>query len=169
MSVAMRVGIVLAGAVLWVACGGGPASTPADTPQNAEPAFTAPKSAGAVPNRAPHGGSLVRLGDDVAYLEFVLDPSSGNLTAYVLQGDAWRSQQLPAPGIDLRVTPPGRPAVAVTLEPMANALTGERVGDTSQFAAVVPGLEGQTNFTAVVVKADIKGNVIGDVSFTYPQ
>ncbi|MBK7495896.1 MAG: hypothetical protein IPI28_11060 [Candidatus Omnitrophica bacterium] len=35
---------------------------------------------------APHGGTMVALGDHMAHLELVLDSQNGTLTAYILDG-----------------------------------------------------------------------------------
>jgi hypothetical protein len=63
---------------LFSACG---RSSSTDTPSatSASPATTATHE-----HKAPHGGLLVEVGEEFAYIELVLDRTSGTLTAYML-------------------------------------------------------------------------------------
>lgn len=85
---------------------------------------------------APHGGSLVELGTEAAHLELVVNRASGSLTLYVLDGEAEHAVRVASPSLTLHVERDGGAPVVVTLGPVANALTGETVGATSQFAAI---------------------------------
>jgi hypothetical protein len=150
-----------------VACGSAPAPPPpAAAAVAAEPTPAADEDHGHE-HEAPHGGSLVEFGDEFAHLELVLDASTGTLTAYVLDGEAEQPVRLPVQGIDMRVTAPAG-AAPVRLLPVANALSGETVGDTSMFAATVPGLKGLSSFSGAVVELSVKGQTFTNVQFEYP-
>lgn len=124
---------------------------------------------------APHGGLLVEIGDHFASLEVVADLQLGKLTVYVYDGCAEHTIRLAQPQIAMTlVLPPadGEPAgraIVVALDAVANPLTGETVGDTSEFAAEVPQLVGQERFAAVVGDLEIRGVLVTGVEFTYPD
>jgi hypothetical protein len=122
---------------------------------------------------APHGGLLVEIGNHAANLEFVLDAEAGLLTAYVMDGCAENAVRIAQPAIELSVTLPpqngqaGPRTIEVVLDAIANPLTGEIVGDTSQFAVVVPELIGRRFFAAVIGDLDILGTETTGVDFFY--
>lgn len=113
------------------------------------------------------GGTLVELGDHVGNIEFVLDSASGKLTAYCSDAHAENPVRLKNDALVISVTPPGGTSVEVRLAAAANPLTGEAVGDTSQFEAVVEGLKGQTTFEAAVAPLEYRGVQVEATSFTY--
>jgi hypothetical protein len=52
---------------------------------------------------------------------------------------------------------------------VANAATGEKSGDTSQFEARAAWLKTTTNFTGKVFGITIKGTTFTDVNFRFPE
>ena len=165
---------------LTAACGGAePAPVPAEKIQPTTVGEMSPEEAGGMSaeastlkeaeasSAAPHGGTLVKLGT-VGQLEFVLDPSSGLLTAYVLDAAGAAVTRIPAKTITIEVTPAGGTATTVTLASTANGLTGDTVGNSSQFGGVSPALKGATAFVATVKNATIGGQTFTDVTFGYP-
>ena len=82
----------------------------------------------------PHGGTAVDLGDEDAHLEFVLDAAAGKLTCYVLKPHMSGFQRITQESLELTATVAGKPET-LTLKAVANAATGEKSGDTSQFEA----------------------------------
>ena len=83
---------------------------------------------------APHGGTLVELGKEAAHLELVLDRRAGGLTVYVLDGEAQRAVRVAQTELDVHVNGPDAGArTRVVLRASANVLTGETVGNSSQF------------------------------------
>ncbi len=110
----------------------------------------------------------VLLGDHAYHLEFVLDPATGDLSAYALDGHLENFIRLSAEGIDLVLKLPAGDET-LRLLPVASAATGETVGDTSQFRARSTALIGQTNFNAVVSRVDFRGQVFENVAFNYPK
>lgn len=149
-----------------------PAASPA-TPPPATPS-AAPEAPGAKgdahhEHEAPHGGNLVEFGEEFAHLELVLDGSTGRLTTYALDGEAEQPARLAQPSIALDITIANAPSpIAVTLQPVENALTGEKAGDTSQFSATVSHLKGRSAFSGVVTALTIRGRTFSRVPFTYP-
>jgi len=177
-------------------CGTGPESTAAPataTPDAAPPAPDTPDPAGAAvdaqdsadgsatgntdkktahghDHTAPHGGVLVELGDHVAYLEFVLDSETGTLTMYVLDGEAEKALRVTHETVGvLFATPEAIAARPFELQARANVLTGETVGDTSQFTLTQDAFVGLTAFTAKVIEVRVKGRSFRDVAITWPE
>jgi hypothetical protein len=122
-------------------------------------------------HHAPHGGSLQVFGDELAHLELVLDPEHGRLSAYALDGEAEKPVRLAQPTLRLRVQPldpPGTP-FTLTLKAVAHELTGEKVGDSSQFEAQAKGLKGLRRFTAVLTAIRIRGLDFKAVQLRHPE
>jgi hypothetical protein len=55
------------------------------------------------------------------------------------------------------------------LSAVANVLTGEAPGDTSQFEGQSDLLKGATQFDGIVVDVTLKGQQFKNVSFNYPK
>lgn len=118
---------------------------------------------------APHGGTLVVVGQEAAHLEFVLEADTGKLTAYVLGAHAEKGIRIEQPAISLEVAlPDGKKGMAI-LEAQAVELTGEKPGDTSVFAGTLPLLKGASKFEATLVKVTIKGVTFDQVKFPFPE
>ena len=161
---------------LMAACGKSeppPAATEKVVPQ--EVGEMSPEEAGGMAPEAstmmhppPHGGTTVKTGP-AAQLEFVLDPSSGLLTAYVLDGMGMSTQRTTAKTIELEVTPPGGKPTALSLTSTANGLTGDTIGNSSQFGGTLPALKGASSFTGVVKSFTAGGETASNVTFSYPK
>lgn len=147
-----RVAVVLT-LVATLACGAEP--TPPTPPSTSSDSHA---------HEAPHGGTLVELGEHFAMLEFVLDADAGSLTAYVLDGGAEQAVRIPQPNILVTFDAPEALAgQTLTLAAKANVLTGETVDDTSEFVVTHPALKGQTTFSARVTEVVVKGQVFKDL------
>lgn len=166
-------------AVLTAACGGSEPARPTDKIQPTTVGEMSPEEAGGMSAAdstltepaspaSPHGGTLVKLGT-AGHLEFVHDPSSGLLTAYILDAAGQAVTRIPARTITLEVTPAGGTATTVTLTSTANGLTGDTVGNSSQFGGTSAALKGVTAFTGVVKQAVVGGQTFKDVAFGYPH
>lgn len=120
---------------------------------------------------APHGGTLVVLGNTFAHLEFVLDSEKGKLTAYALDSHAEKSVRLKQPEIELKVAPADSQGTTTTLRlvGVASPLTGEQVGNTSEFSVRSDKLKGVKQISGVIRAVTIKGNEFKDVSFRVPE
>jgi hypothetical protein len=118
----------------------------------------------------PHHGSLQVLGDDFAHLEMVLDPVQGTLTAYALDGEAEESVRLAQKELRVHVTlSPSHKAVDLALKAVANELSGETVGNTSQFEAHSKALLGQAAFSGSLARVDVRGAIFTKVRLRHPE
>src|SRR5258708_19176066 len=52
-------------------------------------------------HHAPHGGTLVEVGEDFAHVELLPDLQQGNLTVYILDGEAENPIRIHQPSMDL--------------------------------------------------------------------
>ena len=104
---------------------------------------------------APHGGTLVELGEHAFNLEFVRDAATGKLTAYVLDSHAESFVRISAPSFEITATVAGAKQ-KLTLVAVANAATGEKIGATSQFEATADWLKTTAAFDGVEVNPDVK-------------
>ncbi len=122
---------------------------------------------------APHGGTLVVLGEEFAHVEFVLDPQAGQLRAYVLDGEAEHGLRLAQKTLALRVeAPSSTEAVTRTdlaLGAVANVLTGETVGASSEFRIRHERLRGLETFRAEIAWLEVKGRTFEGVAFDFPE
>ena len=119
---------------------------------------------------APHGGTLVVLGEEFAHVELVLEKATGKLTGYVLDGEAKKPVRLSQGAIELKIDRLNSGhTVALQLIAVANVLTGETQGDTSHFAGQSDELIGATEFHAEIVAIVVKGQPFVDVDFEFPE
>lgn len=116
----------------------------------------------------PRGGTMIELGDHVGQLEFVLDPESGTLTAYFMDGHAEAPVRMAMPALELEVTGgEGAPLGTLSLAAVASPLTGETVGDTSEFAVTADWLRAVQSFSARTPALTVRGVEIAPVAFTF--
>lgn len=117
---------------------------------------------------APHGGTLIVLGDESAHLEWVLDSATGKVDLYVLDGEAINGVQVAHE--TLRFAIEGVPSVGtVELSAVASSLSGETVGSTSRFQGEIAGLKGVEKFDATLEAIIVRGVEFRGVSFPYPE
>ena len=102
--------------------------------------------------KAPHGGTLVEIGDHQFNLEFVLDAATGKISAYILDAHAENFVRSALP----------------SFQAVAYAATGETVGDTSQFDATADWLKTTPTFTGEIDSINIRGAVFKDIVFAFP-
>lgn len=119
---------------------------------------------------APHGGTLVVLGEEFAHVEFVLEEATGVLTGYVLDGEAEKPVRLSQSAIELKIDrlKSGK-TITVQLKAVANVLTGETESDTSQFEGQAEELKGVTEFHAEIASIAVKGRHFADIDFDFPE
>lgn len=122
-------------------------------------------AAGGHAHRAPHGGTLVEVGEHAYNLEFVREPETGKLSAYVLDGHAENFIRIKAASFEV-VANVGGEKRPLTFKAVANAATGETIGDTSQFDADGAWLKTTPAFDGVVVALDIRGTKFANVAFS---
>jgi hypothetical protein len=114
---------------------------------------------------APHGGTLVELGDHQYNLELVLDPTAGKLAAYVLGGHAENFIRVSQPSLELSIVTVTGPR-SLTLNAVGNAATGETPGDTSQFEASAEWLKAAGPLTGTVARIEVRGSAFTSIAFS---
>lgn len=115
-------------------------------------------------HRAPHGGKLVELGQHAYNVELVRDTATGTLTAYLLDGHAENFIRIAAPAIEVTAFSGGQRR-ALALKAVANTVTGETVGNTSQFEAQADWLKSGGELNGEVNVSEIRGTKFGPAAF----
>jgi hypothetical protein len=130
-----------------------------------------PWGLGAHEHHAPHKGSLQVLGEEFSHYELCLDSATGALTVYVLDGEAEHSVRVKQKQLVFKLKARGAAGapVKVVAKAVANELTGETVGDTSQFDALVPALKGATAFDGVLLLGQVKGQSFKNLKIKHPE
>jgi hypothetical protein len=122
---------------------------------------------GAHAHAAPHGGTLVELGEHAYNLELLRDAKTGKLTVWILDRHAENFVRIASSAIEL-VAMPGGQFTRLSLKPVANAATGETVGDTSQFEVQADWLKSAGGFAGIVT-VEIKGTKFEQVAYEMPE
>lgn len=117
---------------------------------------------------APHGGTAVVLGEETYHLELVRDAATGTLSAYVLDGEMEKFIRVQAASFQVTATV-GAEKRMLTLKAVANPITGETVGDTSQFDSQADWLKTVSSFDAVLGALEIRGHKFANVAFNFPK
>jgi hypothetical protein len=120
-------------------------------------------------HRAPHGGTLIVFGDEFAHLEVVLDSATGAVRAFVLDGEAERGVAVGQRALAIEVAPTRGDPFGVGLTAVDNVLTGEVVGNTSEFAGRSDRLVGLEHFEGTIQRLDVKGASFRSVRFRFPD
>ena len=116
----------------------------------------------------PHGGTAIDLGNEEAHLEFVLDVAAGKLTCYVLKPHMSGFQRITQETLELAATVAGKPET-LTFKAVANAATGEKAGDSSQFEAQADWLKTTKSFDAELKKIGVRGKDYTALKFNFPK
>jgi len=115
---------------------------------------------------APHGGTLLELGEHEANLELVRDAAAGKLTAYILDGHAENFLRIPSMGFQLIAQVQGR-TESLSFKPVANPATGEKAGDTSQFEAQADWIQSTPAFDGSVPELVVKARSFKDIKVQF--
>lgn len=113
---------------------------------------------------APHGGTLVEIGDHAYNVELLRDAASGKLTAWILDAHADDFVRIKVPSLALDTTVAGTKKI-LTLAAVANPATDEKIGDTSQFEVQADWLKTAGSFSGIFT-VEINGAVYKDVAYT---
>ena len=116
---------------------------------------------GAHVHDAPHGGTLIVLGEEHAHIELVLTPAENRVDLYALSAHAEHPVRLGHESIVVDVA--DEASWELVLKPVANTLTGETEGDTSQFSATDERLNGRKSLRGTVRRVDIRGATFENV------
>lgn len=121
-------------------------------------------------HHAPHQGTLIVLGEEFAHLELVLDSEDGQLRAYALDGEAENALRLVQPDIQLNIQlNENQEDIDIVLKAIDNVLTGEVIGDTSEFSGQHDLLKNVSQFKGIVKSVDIKGQSFKNIEFDFPE
>ena len=175
--------VAIAGAALGLAgCGGAPEPAPAAAPTApAEDAHEHDQgeheddahnheSGHGHHHEAPHGGTLVMLGDHIGHLELLYDAETGVLTAYALDGHAEHPVRLTHAEVVIEVIEDATgPALQIPLQAVASPLTGETVGDSSEFRAEVKDLANRPQFKGRTPALHFRGVDCPPTEFAFPE
>ena len=93
---------------------------------------------------------------------------AGSVTAWFFTPHMERYLRIQAESFEVLAKLPEGEA-RLTFHAVANAGTGETVGDTSQFVAQADGLAGVESFDAVLPEVTVRGTVYRNVAFNYPK
>jgi hypothetical protein len=115
----------------------------------------------------PHGGTPVPLGEDYN-LELICDSGSGTLSAYVLDDEMEEFIRSPNPSITIVAKADGGRRTLI-LGAVANAATGETVGDTSLFQGQADWLKAAPRFEGNLVGLTVRGTHFTNISFNFPK
>jgi hypothetical protein len=117
-------------------------------------------------DQPPHGGTPVSVGDE--HIEFVKDPGTGRLDAYVLDDEMEEFVRISMPSFEVVATVNGEKR-SLIFSAVANSATGETVGDTSYFTAQADWLKTTSQFDAVLTRLELKGETYTNVAFNFPK
>jgi hypothetical protein len=109
----------------------------------------------------------VALGNDYK-IEWVLDASTGQLDAYVLDDEMENYVRIAPPSFDVAVKLPSQEEL-LHFVAIANHATGEKVGSTALFEAQADWLKINKTFDAVLKEINVEGTVFTNVTFNFPK
>lgn len=132
--------------------------------------------------RPPHGGTLVEVGDDFAYVELVLDHEQATLTAWVYGPRVEQPLVLNQPFIELEITPtklrrdvPGdalyelHEPFMLELHPLIEAPKQETFEYAWRFGAELDALRYIEEFEGAIEAFTARGHTYNAIPFKYPH
>jgi hypothetical protein len=125
-----------------------------------------PAATGGHQHAAPHGGTLVEVGEHAYNIELVRDAATGKLSAYVLDGHAENFVRIAAPTLEV-VAFTGGERRSIVLRAVANSGTGETVGNTSQFEGQADWLKKTGEFPGAIPVVEIRGSKFENISLYF--
>ena len=159
-----RVVIACLGLIVALGLGGCGEGKHADSDHDHDHDHGAEKDHGHHVHVAPHGGTLVELGEHQFNLELVGDPKTGALSAYVLDAHAENFVRVAIPSIEIVIEGREGPR-AVVLSAVADTRTGETIGDTSRFEGRDDAVKDPAGFSGSVKELELRGGRFAGVRF----
>ena len=104
----------------------------------------------------------MEVGEEYAHLELLWDVGKGTLTAYVLDGECESSLRLEQTELQLQGN-----GWKGSLKAVASPLSGETVGDTSQFSGSLPALRGRTQWNGAIRSLTVQGRTLENLPLVY--
>lgn len=156
--------IFLGLALLLCACQSSPPAATVQGPASTPSAQVEGEGDHGHEHRPPHGGTLVLIGDHFAMVEVLWNQADGNLTLYVLDGEAEKPIRCKQAKLTLVVE-----EVRYDLKAVANDLTGEKVGDSSQFVGTLDSLKGRQEWQGDLLDFEVRGSKFAKLRVDYPK
>jgi len=116
----------------------------------------------------PHGGTPVILGNEEYHLELVLDPASGTLRSYVLDGHMDKFIRLTNESFTVTAKLNDKTETLV-FRAVPNNATGEKAGNTALFEAQADWLKAAKSFDAVIDELTVRGKKFEKIGFHFPK
>lgn len=120
-------------------------------------------------HEAPHGGTMIQLGDHFANVEFLVNDKKGELHVWFHDAHAQNSYRLAAQAIPIGIALEDGTHFDLMLKPVANVLTGETPGNTSQFSGKDSNLVGCKAFRGLLTPVSIQGRSLPALDFGFPS
>ena len=117
----------------------------------------------------PHGGTVIRLGDESFHMEWVKDLEAGIMRCFIMDGHLEKFIRITQVSFDVSVHPADGPRLQWTFHAAENRATGEQVGDTSEFHAQLSALPNKNTFEGNILAVHISGQQFDNVAFKYPE
>ena len=108
------------------------------------------------------------LGSHAAQVEVVVDADQKKLVLYVLDGHAEHFLRIAQATVEMEVGYKGAKET-IELKAVANAATGEKVGETSQFEAALPWAFEGVKFEATIKEIEVRGTTYAQEAFSFPE
>ena len=122
-----------------------------------------------VHHEAPHHGALVPIGKSDAHLEFVLEPKTGLLTCYALDGEAKEPLRLRQTMLFVNIDAAGDKFPIVLFAPKDQNVDPAVPRGGSMFQASHRHLEGVTSFEGDIGEVKVGRQAYRLVKFSYPE
>lgn len=119
-------------------------------------------------HEAPHGGTLVVLGNEFAHIEMLLNQTNGALKIYFFDSHVQGSVRVKAKDVSMTLDT-GKEKIPLTLNAQANELTGETVGNSSEFLVQSDKLKGLSHFAVTMGAFTVKGVSFKNIKFKFPE
>ena len=121
-------------------------------------------------HEAPHGGTLIELGDHFGLMEILHDPAKGTLNAWFLDGCADNYVRLVRQKIKFVIhgrflKKPVAGTIPFELLPKANPLTGETKSSTSQYQLVHEQFKDVPRLKGMILNVAYKGHDFINLTF----
>lgn len=116
-------------------------------------------------HHAPHGGALTELGEEFAHVEVRVDAALGEIRLNLLDGESENPVRSKQTALSVTL----KDGAALRLAAVANPLTGETVGDSSEFVGSSSVLRGIDRLDAVLERVDVLGQSFERVQLQWPE
>lgn len=117
----------------------------------------------------PHGGTVIRLGDELYHMEWVKDSEAGIMRCYIMDGHLEQFVRIAQETFEVLVRPTEGQQITWIFNAVENRATGEQVGSTSEFHAQLSELPDQNTFEGYIKNIHILEQRFENISFKFPE